>query len=197
MKLLHLAIVAVFVLATRGYAAKAESPAVPEWVRRDSWSEPPIRFRTVSSDLWATREEASHDGLARATRIARDFAAEANPRLRTGAPIESDVVHDHFVRDEFVEKVDWDYGPMYRAHLLLVLSPENRTVLLSRLHAAVLHRRLSQLGAGLAFVFLCLVTLLGYLRLDDLTRGYYTSWLLTGAITVVAGAGFALYSWLS
>jgi hypothetical protein len=180
----------------------ADDPAAaadkrPEWATRESWSEPPVRYRVVASELWATPEEALDDALDRAAPIVRDFAAQADRRIKAAWQVPPRVLHDRIVTEEFLEKVDWTYGPMYRAHLLLELSPAKRDVLLGEWRQVKLQQRVGQLGAGLGFVLVCLAALLGYLRLDEATRGYYTGWLRAGLVALVAGSAAVLYTWVA
>jgi hypothetical protein len=85
---------------------------------------------------------------------------------------------------------------MHVAYVYLDLSPEKRDLLLGRWREELMRRRVNQIGSGLGFVLVCLVTLVTYLRLDDATRGYYSRWLATGAAAVVAGSAAALYTWI-
>lgn len=182
--------------ADGAFLSEPESSARPEWTQRHGWSQSPIRYRVVSSERWATREEALKDAVARAVPVAQEFAAEANPRITPSWQVPPRVIYDRLVRDEHVETVDWTYGSMYRAHLLLELSPERRDNLISEWRQWVLERRLTQLGAGLGFVLICLSSVLGYLRLDEATRGYYSGWLRAGLVATVAGSAAVLYTWI-
>ncbi len=179
-------------LAHEGASDQAARDSRPDWVERQSWSEPPVRFRVVTGELWATPEEAIEDALDRAVPIVQGLADESDARQPRAWRVPPRLVSDHLVRKEYLEKVDWTYGPMYRAHLLLELSPETRRIVLAEWCQAMAHQRLSQLGAGLAFVLVCLTSLLGYLRVDEATRGYYTPWLLTGAVAVVGSSAAIL-----
>jgi hypothetical protein len=49
--------------------------------------------------------------------------------------------------------------------------------------------RMGFLGLILAAVLAFLAVVAGYIRLDDWTKGYYTGWLLTGAVSGLALAG--------
>jgi hypothetical protein len=55
---------------------------------------------------------------------------------------------------------------------------------------AVARERMALVGKILAAVVAGLLTLLAYIRLDDLTKGYYSRWLATGAVLLaIVGAG--------
>jgi hypothetical protein len=175
----------------------ADSDARPSWVESGNEALLPAHTEVVTSELWATRDEAKQDALAKAAIRTREFAAQVAPRIKTAWQVPAWLLEDHMLTDRiYVEEVDWTYGPMYRAHLLINLSPENRQLLLNSWHQELVRHRLGQVGGALAFVLVCLATVLGYLRLDDATRGYYTGWLFAAAAAVVGGAGAALYAWV-
>lgn len=187
------------VLAQASDGAAAEFAARPAWVERGDWSEPPVVYRVVTSERWATREEARRDALERAGDVAREFAAQVDSRLGASWQVPLWLVQDRLIREEFTEEVDWSYSslaPMYQSHLLVELSPAKRELMLDQWQHSVTQARVRQLGAGFGFVLVCLMTLLGYLRLDDATRGYYTGWLRTAAFGVVAATAAALYTWV-
>ena len=169
----------------------------PAWLDTANPAKLPAHAKVVQSELWASREEAELDALDRAALVARNFAAEVAPRIRSSWEVPTWMVEDHLLRERvYVEEVDWTYGPMYRAHALLDLSPEKRGYLLAEWHHVILLQRMREIGAGLGFILICLVSVLSYLRLDDATRGYYSRWLVTGAVAVVAGSAAVLYTWV-
>ena len=190
-------IMTALVTGVQAPAADDATVARPEWLELAKQNKLPLHADVVASELWATRDEARDDVLEKASVRALEFAADSVPKLRNKWQVPTWLVRDRLLREPiFVEEVDWTYGTMYRAHALLDLSPQKREALLSAWHEVVLRERLAQIGGGLAFVFISLVTLFGYLRLDDATRGYYTRWLFTGAAALVAGSAAVLYTWI-
>jgi hypothetical protein len=187
------------ILALAGaVSARDDGPHRPPWIELASASKLPLHAEAVQSQLWATRDEARADALDQAANRVLDFAAESNPRIRDAWTVPTWFVQDHMLREPvFIEEIDWTYGPMYRAHALLELSPSKRDLILSQWHSALVKQRMNQIGGGLGFLLMCVTTLLVYLRLDDATRGYYSRWLATGAVAVVAGSAAALYSWIA
>lgn len=172
--------------------------AAPSWVVLARESKLPLHTDAIQSELWATRDEARQDALDKASDRAVRFAAESAPRLRQAPSIPGWFVEDHMLREPiYVEEVEWTYGPMYRAHLLLDLTPDTRERILSHWHGELVQKRMNQIGGSLGFLLVCVATLLGYLRMDDATRGYYSRWLAMGACGVVAGSAAALYHWVS
>jgi hypothetical protein len=172
----------------------------PTWVEL-SRDKLPLHTDVVKSMPYATPEEARAQALEKASVRALDFAAESAPKLKKVWQVPTWLVADHMLREPiYVEEVDWDFGetlaPMYVAHAYIDLSPAKRDLLLGRWRDELTQRRVNQIGGGLGFVLVCLVTLVTYLRLDDATRGYYSKLLATGAAAVVAGSAAALYTWI-
>jgi hypothetical protein len=58
---------------------------------------------------------------------------------------------------------------------------------------AVALDRMTGLGKILAVVVAFLVALTGYLRLEETTKGYYTTWLRIGAISFVGAVGIGMW----
>jgi len=192
-----LAVAAQLAGAMQAVTDDGKAASRPEWIELAKDGRLTVHSAAIQSGLWATRDEARSDALEQASYRALDFAAEAVPRLKSRWQVPTWLVADHMLREPvFIEEVDWTYGPMYRAHVLLDLSPEKRDVLLATWHETLLRQRMTQIGGGLAFVLVCVATLFSYLRLDDATRGYYSRWLLTGAFGVVAGSAAVLYTWI-
>jgi hypothetical protein len=107
------------------------------------------------------------------------------------------MVQDYLLQEPiYFEEVEWSYGPMYRAHALLDLSPPNRDLVVAKWYEVLARRRIHQVGGAVGFALICVTTLFIYLRLDDATRGYYSRWLATAALAAVAGSGAALYTWV-
>ena len=174
--------------------------ARPSWVKL-SKEELPLHTDVIKTTPYATADEARAQALEEAAIRALNFAAEAAPKLNQVWQVPSWFVADHMLREPiYVEEVEWDFGatlaPMHVAYVYLDLSPEKRELLLGKWREERMQRRVNQIGGGLGFVLVCLVTLVTYLRLDDATRGYYSRWLGTGAAAIVAGSAAALYTWI-
>lgn len=169
------------------------SASRPDWADRVFWSNPPLRFRVVRGELYATPERALQACVDQAVPIAQELLAILDEQFRAPVSAAPTLIHQHLVKEEFVERVAKEYGPMYRAYLLLEVSPAKRDLLQREWHSAVVRRKLTVVSGGFAFLVTCIATMLGYLRLDDATRGYYSGRLRVGAAGVMAGAGAALY----
>lgn len=76
-------------------------------------------------------------------------------------------------------------GMMHRIVLEVPVTPEIRNYLLQRERDARVQERMIWLGKITAGLIVLLVAATGYLRLDDYTKGYFTTWLLLGVGAVV------------
>src|SRR5690349_4141082 len=97
--------------------------AQPDWVQQPSPLCTPACFHVVASELWATPDQAINNALASAAKLARDSAAQVETRIPGTWSVSPALVNDYLVREQYLERVARSYGTMYRAHLLVDLSP--------------------------------------------------------------------------
>ncbi len=149
----------------------------------------------VTGSLWATPDEAIADAATEARRVIRRYLATALPRLPEAVPSVADV-REEFVRDIYVAEIPKDYGTMYQARLLVELSPRKRAAVVDRIARARQREAWSRAFGILALLFTAGVVLLTYVKLDDLTLGYYRTplRLITTAVLVTVTA---ITLWLS
>jgi hypothetical protein len=100
---------------------------------------------------------------------------------------------DSMILQTTVKPVVKDYGTLYEAHLLLDVSAEKRSQFTESYKRQLLQRRMVLLGGALGFVLVCLAAISGYIRADEVTRGYYTNRLRLLAAGGVGAAGVAIY----
>jgi hypothetical protein len=95
-------------------------------------------------------------------------------------------IHERIVRGEWLEQSEYSaVGPMYNLHALLVFDRGVNQELERRYRESQISGRLASTGAGAAIVLGLIATLFGYLKLDTLTRGYYTGRLRAAAATAI------------
>jgi hypothetical protein len=82
---------------------------------------------------------------------------------------------------------------MYKATLKADLSRENRTRIVRQYEREQVGGRLLKLGGALAFVLVCLASVVGYIRADEATKGYYTNRLRLATAVGLGAAGMAIY----
>jgi hypothetical protein len=90
-------------------------------------------------------------------------------------------------------------GVMRRVRLKVAVSPEDLAAIKrldneyqQKQREAVSHQRQLALARGLAVAVVLLLTLVGYFRLEEATKGYYTTWLRFGAAGLVAAVVLGL-----
>jgi hypothetical protein len=85
-----------------------------------------------------------------------------------------------------------DHETLYEAKLKVDVSPERRATFVRAYQHQLVQKRMGFLGAGLAFVLACLAAISGYIRTDEVTKGYYTNRLRLLAAVGVGAAGVAI-----
>jgi hypothetical protein len=91
------------------------------------------------------------------------------------------------------ESLHRDYAELHRAHMRIDLSPQRKHELVSayRRHVAGVW-----LGGGLLFTLVSLGVVVGYIRADEATKGYYTNRLRLTAAAGLGGAAVLLVQWI-
>jgi hypothetical protein len=146
-------------------------------------------IQVIPGRLSATEERARKDArLQLETMLARRLA----PEVPASWKIPPQLV-DGLVREITITPRERDYGTVYEATLKVDVSPRMTTRIVRAYHHEQMIRRLGVLGAGLAFVLVCLGALSGYIKADEATKGYYTSRLRLAAAAGVGAGGVLIY----
>jgi hypothetical protein len=164
---------------------------------RPDWLDSPPKFvgngyRVIAhTDPYSTVEEC-YDALRKRMREIvsghiQELAQQLDPRHYAYVPsLETLGVSDDYIKRElcpeepFVETIDSSVGDMVRAHMLLEFQDRQNEQLLDRWRAYARQERVMVIAlvGGLAILGLGLIY--GLLKLDTLTRGYYTKRLFLG-----------------
>jgi hypothetical protein len=162
-------------------------------------TEPPTKgSRQLAVSDWMVTAEAAEDNLS--TQIERhvsDWLAEVG--IDRGWTPPAVLVKNLIAGKPDVESEARDYAPdgvMYRARVPLALSTAQRQAFLREYHRHLAGQRLGLLGGVLIFVLTCLATVVGYIRADEATKGYYTGRLRLVAAAAMGTAGVILYQWI-
>jgi hypothetical protein len=86
-----------------------------------------------------------------------------------------------------------DLGKGYERQLLVKVEAKERREMMEHDRQETMRQRQLLLARILAGVVALLVAVVGYLRLDEATKGYYTLWLRLGALGLVGGVGAVLW----
>jgi hypothetical protein len=178
---------------------KPVSEARPVWLDQPGGRDGDIYYETVMVERYATAAEAE-DALAEELQartrayVDRYLGAGAS-KLFTVPPA---YIHDRLVRDRYKETVESSVGPMVNAYAQLAFDHRARAQLQRMQRDAQIEHRLLEVAGGAAAVMLVLGAVFGYLKLDTLTRGYYTRRLQLAAgvviLTVAAGTLYVVRS---
>lgn len=186
-------------------ARKDNEPVKPVSQERPGWLDQPggregdVYYETVMVEKYVTAAEAE-DALAEELQartrayVDRYLGAGAS-KLFTVPPA---YIHDRLVRDRYKETVESSVGPMVNAYAQLAFDHRARAQLQRMQRDAQIEHRLLDVAGGAAAVMLVLGAVFGYLKLDTLTRGYYTRRLQLAAgvviLTVAAGTAYVVRS---
>jgi hypothetical protein len=181
---------------------KAESEPIPEsqsgiiypadrpaWVDAPPVKEGEVDRIAVSSGPHATAGEARRQLEEAVKQAAADYV---NRHLGAGNAAHF-ISYDVTRKDVYKEQVEFSFGPMHQAHVMLEFNPQFRDHIEREWKEALTLSRLLKTGLGSAAVFLLLSVVLGYFRADTATRGYYTRRLRFGAATAILALAAAIY----
>lgn len=149
---------------------------------------------TITGRLSATELRAVEDA---AQQLRQKLAEQLGSNVPTGWKIP-----DHLIAEMLrpgsitLRAVPRDYGTMYEATIKIDHWSRKQVRVVHAYRQEEVRKRLLILGGVLAFVLVCLAVLSGYIKVDEATKGYYTSKLRIAAAAGVGAAGVLLYEWL-
>lgn len=160
----------------------------PEWLDKKPVSADGLYY-VVASDGPYSEPECDREKVRLARTMAADyFETYANQPLEAARIPWEALVRGGVIREYYKEPLQTSFGPMYQVHELLAFDDRSRGMLSELRRQALVEERLVKVGAGGGLLAALLGTLLGYLKLDTATRGYYTKRLTLAAGAVAAGA---------
>ena len=168
------------------------SPARPRQQPPNSVS--PKETRLLTGLISATEERAKEEARKQLEKEVTDWL-ELSGVPRSWKPSTQQI--DAMIIETIVEPVVKDYGTLYVAKLRLDVSPEQRAIFTESYKRQLVHRRMVLLGGTLGFVLICLGAISGYIRADEVTKGYYTNRLRLLAAGGVGAAGVVIYQMLT
>jgi hypothetical protein len=180
----------------------ASGEAPPPWVENPPPRDPDNYPVVIVTDPFPNKHEADRQlsrGLVIATsevvsELVGDFGPPIRPRDDYGygfalkrlrdMGLTPGEVRSKVWRDEHVEKLDLDLptGEMVRVHALLEFDQAFQAELQSRWRRYQADQRMGIIGIFAAGVVGLLTIVWGTLTFDTATKGYYTKWLVAGAV---------------
>ncbi len=177
---------------------------------------PRARFLEAGAKVWATahkplaswevegwgrnQAEAEEAALRKARSLVEDFLRQRNPELSWSPSVA--FVRKHLVTGPATRRKEKDQPvgqkrelPLECWTLPVAVTPTTEHLLAQAARAERAEGRLRLLGKVLVGVVLLLVGVVGYLKLDEWTRGSYSRWLQGGLVGLLAAAGVGLWWW--
>jgi hypothetical protein len=125
--------------------------------------------------------------------IARDKVCEY---LHEKTPLSDWTPSVAYVKEKLVKESS-EQGKDPKSWVVHVVITEGDYQEMLRLDRAVrAQQRMFWLGKILAGIVIALTAVVGYLRLDEWTKGYYTTWLRLGVVSLLGGIGIGLW-WIT
>ncbi len=187
---------------------RAEIPApvitqgnvLPDWVKEPSQHHDNTLLLVVSGTQFATESEAHQSALAAAKNALSEHFTDHSSTAGEWETVSLRWIDSQIVSLRHVEEIQRSSGKnlfrVYREHLQLKVTPEDRSAVHALWKHAESNRRIWPLGAMCAFATLVFGTIAGYLRLDDRTEGSYRLRLKTAAVSIVTAGGIVACQFL-
>ncbi|WP_425396277.1 hypothetical protein [Aeoliella sp.] len=177
---------------------------IPDWVRQPPKSVPNVHRRVLESSWYGTTDECLHkleDGPIEAAVVEhlRELAVEDSmqsyvhiPSLRS-LGITKRYLREKVIKDEFYETGDFEHQPnMKNLHVLLEFDSRTSDDLLARWRDHARQGTITAVGLGMGGILACLAGVLGLIKLDTYTKGYYTKRLFIGVPAAIIGIGLII-----
>ena len=161
--------------------------------------------QTVVGTWQKTKDDAERDALEKAQETLLFYLQKREPSVLWRPDLE--YIRKNLVKGTDFESKEFDdpnVGLMQRASLEIQVSRRDRDAMLrqdrdhkqelvDRFRAHVAEQRLHRLSKVFGALVALLAGAAGYIRLDELTKGYYTNWLRLAAASFVGAAGAGLW----
>ena len=172
-----LAFLLMLAVASTAQLQAANGPRKPAAPPRAK-AQPPKNFTTaVWGDWKETREEAWQDALEQARIAIGDYFQSRQPALRWTPT--ADFIQRRLIKGEDKEEKDFGagIGAMNRIQLHLDVNERDYQNMLQLARQALSERRMHFAGQALAGLVALMLSVAGYVRLEEWSKGYYTLWL--------------------
>jgi hypothetical protein len=153
------------------------------------------RYKTWTVPAYGETDEKALDrAQQKAWEQVCDYLASQNPPIHWRPDV--GWVSKHLVKarppGKVVDTDDPVLGKAYLRTLTVEVGEKDYARVVELDRQELMKQRQLLLARVLAGLVALLVAVVGYLRLDEATKGYYTLWLRLGAVSLVAGVGLAL-----
>jgi hypothetical protein len=150
---------------------------------------------TVEGGPSPSRAAAIDEALSQAQRKVRAYLYSLNPSLDWTPSLS--YIQNKLVRQDWKEETKeieilGEKKSTYRVVMQVEVTPDTRRDMLQQARGFLVQQRMIWLGKILAVLVVLLAAVAGYLRLDESTKGFYTTWLRVAAVGLVAVVGLGL-----
>ncbi|HVC96065.1 MAG TPA: hypothetical protein VND64_20450, partial [Pirellulales bacterium] len=185
--------------ATEGAASGSPTPR-PPWMDepQGKHASDGAYHKIASVELYRSRtecEEALPAELRKAVKQYIDqFLGDEGAAELVALPVSD--IHEHLIRGQWEEHTSDVLGPIVNLHTQLVFDAQANADIKERYQKARVAQRLTTTGVGAGLLLGLLGTVFGYLKLDTLTRGYYSRRLqfTAGSVILTLAAIVALFA---
>ncbi len=175
-------------------------PERPEWVDQELFRSGNVVRRAVSAGPYATLEECEQELLAKIdASVCRQVELLTGTRPSSMRTIEvtQPYVMSECLVEQYAEQSRTQTGfEVWTQHVLLEFTPTVDNYLLDQFHTSQRYDRVSKVAMGGGGVLGMLAVVLGMLRLDTATKGYYTKRLFIGVPVAIIGI-LGLLAWMA
>ncbi len=179
---------------------KPAKPERPEWVDQELFRSGNVVRRTVSAGPFATLEECEQELLSKIDdAVCRQVKTltGTQPAGLSSIDVTQPYVMSECLVDQYAEQSKTKTGfEVWNQHVLLEFTPTVDNYLLNQFYTSQRYDRVSKVAMGGGGVLGLLAVVLGMLRLDTATKGYYTKRLFIGVPVAIIGA-LGLLAWIA
>jgi hypothetical protein len=144
------------------------------------------QLQVLSGDASAVLDDTLHVSSIEDHRAAVDLAAMG---------ITIDYIRREIAKDEYLETIERSFGPMKKLYTLVEFTPTVDRELRARWDNYRRQEHFAVVGAGAASVLALLGMAWGLLKVDTLTKGYYSKRLFLGVPLAIIAGFLALSVW--
>jgi hypothetical protein len=193
MRLVRFASVIALILLAAGLRAATDGAATP---RAKVSASGDAKYPTWTVTAWGkTQQDGNEVALDKAVKELDDYLARQDPPVHWKPS--RDWVAKNLVKSRHEEVKEFKDEELlkkgYDVTLNVEVGPKQHREILENDRQERVQQRELLLARVLAGVVALLLAVVGYLRLDEATKGYYTLWLRLGALGLVGGVAAALF----
>ena len=163
------------VTAVKPSTAPRRGAGRPDWMDSPMGRDGDVYRTIATAGPYSTAAECHEklpEALQEAVRSYTERLLGADAGRRVQLPLS--YIHERIVRGEWLEQAEFSFGAMYNLHERLEFDASVAKEIEGRYREAQVARRVSYAGVAAVLALSLIGVAFSYLKLDTLTRGYYT-----------------------